>query len=63
MDTPMKGEFKGECNRGACKNDFAKWYNKVMDAFYCSRCARMINESSNQSNQGDLCEHKETFNK
>lgn len=55
---PKKGEHGGECNRTACKNTNAQWYNKVTEAFYCTKCARMINESSNQSNQGDLCELK-----
>jgi len=53
-----KGQHGGECNRTACKNENAQWYNKVTEAFYCTKCARMINESSNQSNQGDLCELK-----
>lgn len=58
---PKKGEYGGECNRTACKNTNAQWYNKVTEAFYCTKCARMINESSNQSNQGDLCELKKEY--
>lgn len=54
-----KGEFSGECNRTACKTKNAQWFNKITQAYYCDRCARMINQSSNQSNQGDLCDFME----
>ena len=53
-----KGDFNGECNRGACTKRNAIWYNSPMYKYYCTSCARMINESSNQSGQGDICKIK-----
>jgi len=50
-----KGSYNGECNRGACTNKHAYWYNDPMYKYYCIACARMINESSNQSGMGDIC--------
>jgi len=38
----MKGAYLEECNRGACPNKVATWYNKSTRAFYCGICARLI---------------------
>ena len=44
------------CNRSACQTEIGVMYfNKNRDAWYCVRCARMINDSSNQSGLGDIC--------
>jgi hypothetical protein len=40
---------KGEelCNRTACQTDRrVSYYNKTMQAWYCVKCARLINSSS-----------------
>lgn len=44
------------CNRTACQTDHnVIMYNATMQAWYCVRCARLINDSANQSGLGDLC--------
>lgn len=40
---PDKGKRLGSCNVTACQRPGAFWYNKVMDAWYCTGCAREIN--------------------
>lgn len=46
-----KGEFKGECNRTACSNKNAVYYNKGTYAYYCHSCAMKINELCSE----DIC--------
>lgn len=38
------------CNRKACQQLGARWWNKSTRAYYCDNCARAINEHS-----PDLC--------
>ena len=39
-----KGEFAEACNRSACPNDCATYYNQVMGKWYCALCAHDIQE-------------------
>jgi len=40
-----KGKEGGSCNRTACQERHAAFcFNRVMNAFYCIRCAREINQ-------------------
>lgn len=39
-----KGELNGECNRTACNNKGARFYNHSTKKHYCAKCARQINE-------------------
>lgn len=39
----MKGDFKEECNRTACNNKHADYYNHSTKKYYCGECARKIN--------------------
>lgn len=42
---PDKGLEGGSCNRTACQLEYSAFcYNTVMQAYYCIRCARAINE-------------------
>lgn len=41
-----KGEFGGSCNRFACQKPHAVWYNHSTRMYYCTMCARMINEAN-----------------
>lgn len=41
-----KGEFKGSCNRSACQQPGALWYNFGTQRYYCEACARLINEAN-----------------
>jgi hypothetical protein len=41
---PVKGEFDGECNRRACRETGANWWNPNTRAYYCASCARRIND-------------------
>jgi hypothetical protein len=51
-DTPIpgKGEMNGTCNRGACNNRRAIHFNRVTCAWYCTPCARAINENKTWDN-------------
>jgi hypothetical protein len=44
MNIP-KGDEGGECNRGACNNSPARHFNRSTLKWYCTLCARKINES------------------
>jgi hypothetical protein len=41
----MKGQHQQECNRTACSNGNAIWYNLSTRAFYCQQCAQRINNN------------------
>lgn len=48
------------CNRTACQSSHnVVYWNKSMRAYYCVRCARMINDNSNQM-ESVLCILDET---
>ena len=40
----MKGDYRQECNRTACNNKDAIYYNYSTNKYYCEKCAIMINE-------------------
>jgi len=42
-----KGKMGLRCNRTACENTEAYWYNRTTRAYYCQPCAHAINEASN----------------
>lgn len=61
-----KGLFNGSCNRSACTNINASWFNHSTRMYYCTSCARMLNEANYSDAQRtfghDLCtkgEHEE----
>ena len=39
-----KGEYNCECNRTACKNKHAIFYNHSTKKYYCGSCAYEINK-------------------
>ena len=39
-----KGEYLGECNRTACQNTPATFFNYSTKMFYCRACAMLINQ-------------------
>jgi hypothetical protein len=41
-----KGTRGGECNRTACKNPGARWYNRETRAYYCNPCKLKIDEGA-----------------
>lgn len=46
LDQPLKkdkGEYDGSCNRQACQDPGATWYNHGTQKYYCWRCARDLN--------------------
>lgn len=51
-----KGGKHGECNRTACQNRPAIHFNRITEEFYCTPCARRINESAKQSGMEPLCD-------
>lgn len=56
--TPLdKGRHGGTCNRGACNERPADWFNHHTGYYYCGPCAQKINESLAASNL-KLCERQ-----
>lgn len=53
---PEKGEYGGECQRIACDNGEAHWFNETNGRYYCGSCARTFNEVSRRNGQSPLCE-------
>jgi hypothetical protein len=43
-DPKLKGVEFGNCNRTSCQSRGAIWYNHSTQAYYCTPCARNINE-------------------
>lgn len=57
-DPPLKadkGLYNGSCNRRTCQKPGATWYNRGSYAYYCSNCARKINNNWNAHNSTPLC--------
>lgn len=54
----IKGLANGECNRTACTNKNAKWFNSSTEKYYCGTCAYLIN-----SYTPHLCKFDKTLNK
>lgn len=50
-----KGSYGGWCNRTACDNDAATWYNSSTRAYYCEKCAAEINYWSRLDHNTTLC--------
>ncbi len=46
-DPELKGIRGGNCNRTACQQPNAIWYNKGSFAWYCRNCAITIQRSAN----------------
>lgn len=42
-DPALKGVYGGNCNRQACQQPNATWYNKGSYKYYCQKCAHLIN--------------------
>jgi len=62
QETAAAGRVKGvtACNRSACQaplndQDGSRMWNTETQAFYCSACAKRINESSTTSLGRELC--------
>jgi hypothetical protein len=48
-DPALKGKRYGNCNRTICQLGLVRgktYYSATMQAYYCNRCARMINDRS-----------------
>ena len=52
---PGKGQRGGECQRVACDNGNAHWFNTTNGEYYCSYCARTFNEVSRRHGEPPLC--------
>ena len=42
----MKGQYNGICNRTACSNTSAVFYNYSTKMYYCPSCAKLINDAN-----------------
>lgn len=47
----MKGDYNQECNRTACQNNEATFYNHSTKKYYCTDCATLINRVNPESQQ------------
>lgn len=52
-----KGKFDGNCNRTACQEPIKgnNWWNVGTRAYYCQRCAHLINEWPAQRGEALIC--------
>lgn len=58
MTKPAKGTFGGPCNRTACQAPGATYWNSSTRAYYCRKCAALINHQPGNT-RGDgspLCQ-------
>jgi hypothetical protein len=55
-EEPVKGEYNGLCQRFACDNPGAHWFNTTNGRYYCSSCARTFNEVLRKQGRPALCE-------
>jgi len=46
-DPKLKGIEGGNCNRTACQEPHAVWFNESTRAWYCLNCAVMIQRHAN----------------
>lgn len=44
-NNPLKGDMNGECNVTSCKSPYAIHFNRITERWYCTRCARKLNEN------------------
>jgi hypothetical protein len=55
-----KGEYNKECNRTACSNQVAIYYNFSTQKYYCQACALIINNANRKDSHRifghDLCQ-------
>ncbi|WP_162561223.1 hypothetical protein [Methylobacterium terrae] len=56
-DPSLKGKFGGNCNRTACQTPIRSdnWFNTSTRAYYCTPCARAINQSSLHFDGVEIC--------
>ena len=60
----MKGTYDCECNRTACSNSHAVYFNKSTEKYYCESCAHTINMHNRMDcirlfGCEDLCERED----
>jgi hypothetical protein len=55
-EQPVKGEYNGICQRFACDQTPALWYNQTNGRYYCSDCARTFNDVLRQQGRVAMCE-------
>lgn len=59
---PDKGQEGGSCNVTHCQRSHTAFcYNRVMDAWYCDRCAKEINRSSVATGLGEIVNIPENY--
>ena len=53
--TPI-GTYGGLCNRSACREEGARWWNTSTRKYYCLLCASRINLEARRFGEETLCE-------
>jgi hypothetical protein len=54
------GTYGGLCNRKACREPGARWWNSSTRKFYCVMCASRINMECRRFGEEPICEYRET---
>ena len=52
---PDKGRMNGSCNRTACQQPGASWFNTSTRAYYCEPCARDITDFTKRVDGFHIC--------
>jgi hypothetical protein len=55
VEFPDKGRYMGLCNRRACLEPDADWYNPNMRAHYCQSCALAMNHGNSRDQYWKMC--------
>lgn len=53
------GAYGGLCNRTACREPGARWWNSSTRKFYCVMCASRINLECRRFDENPICEYRE----
>ena len=53
------GTYGGLCNRTACREPGARWWNTSTRKFYCVMCASRINLECRRMDEDPLCEYRQ----
>lgn len=61
MTLLIKGEKGGLCNRTACQQPPALFYNRVMGKYYCYNCAVLIERSARRDGDSFYADLDERF--
>lgn len=59
LDNGDIGTYGGLCNRTACREPGARWYNTSTRRYYCVMCASRINLECRRFGEEPICSYEE----